>query len=488
MTANVATPPETRRFAARNGPRVRFCVLALLVLLGQACSSGSAHTDRKLNLPDWQPPKVDHAGIHKIRHVIVIMQENRSFDSYFGTFPGADGIPMKNGKPTVCLDNPATGACTAPYHDPSVTNAGGPHTLNDAQQDVHSGRMDGFVKQAVTVAHIGCPPLNPNCSVDPRHPDVMGYHDQREIPNYWAYAHSFVLQDHMFASNLSWSLPSHLAMVSGWSAFCANKRDPMSCHSFANQSSKARLEPKRLFPWTDLTYLMWKHHVTWRYFVAPGTQPDCGNDAFTCDPKKQNAATPSIWNPLPRFLDVQQTGQSGNIVGSDVFFKDAQNGTLPEVSWVIPSNQNSEHPPASITAGQAWVTKLVNAVMRGPDWSSTAILVSWDDWGGFYDHVRPPTLDSIGYGIRVPGLVISPYARQGFVDHQTLSFDAYLKFIEDDFMGGARIDPRTDGRPDSRPNVREDAPILGDLARDFDFTQRPRSPLVLPPYPHGRRG
>jgi phospholipase C len=121
--------------------------------------------------------------------------------------------------------------------------------------------------------------------------------------------------------------------------------------------------------------------------------------------------------------------------------------------------------------------------MRGPDWSSTAIFLAWDDWGGFYDHVVPPHVDANGYGLRVPGLVISAYARRGFVDHQTLSFDAYLKFIEDDFLGGQRIDPKTDGRPDPRPDVREDAPILGDLRKDFDFTKPPRRPLLLPLHP-----
>jgi phospholipase C len=124
--------------------------------------------------------------------------------------------------------------------------------------------------------------------------------------------------------------------------------------------------------------------------------------------------------------------------------------------------------------------------MDGADWPSTAIFLAWDDWGGFYDHVRPPVVDRNGYGLRVPALVISPYARRGFVDHQTLSFDAYVKFIEDDFLGGARLDPKTDGRPDGRPDVRETLPILGNLASDFDFDQQPRRPVLLRPYPHRR--
>jgi phospholipase C len=118
--------------------------------------------------------------------------------------------------------------------------------------------------------------------------------------------------------------------------------------------------------------------------------------------------------------------------------------------------------------------------MRGPDWSSTAIFLAWDDWGGFYDHVVPPHVDAAGFGLRVPALVISPYARRGFVDHQVASFDAYAKFIEDDFLGGRRLDPATDGRPDPRPDVRENLPQAGDLIRDFDFSRPPRQPLLLP--------
>jgi hypothetical protein len=126
---------------------------------------------------------------------------------------------------------------------------------------------------------------------------------------------------------------------------------------------------------------------------------------------------------------------------------------------------------------------VINTVMRSRDWSSTAIFLAWDDWGGFYDHVAPPEVDLNGYGLRVPGLVISPYAKRGFVDHQVLSFDAYAKFIEDDFLGSSRLDPASDSRPDPRPTVREDAPQLGNLVSDFDFAQKPRKPLLLPLHP-----
>jgi phospholipase C len=121
--------------------------------------------------------------------------------------------------------------------------------------------------------------------------------------------------------------------------------------------------------------------------------------------------------------------------------------------------------------------------MRGPDWDSTAIFLIWDDWGGFYDHVRPPRADRNGYGVRVPSLVISPFARAGFIGHQTLSFDAINNFIEDDFLDGQRLNPRTDGRPDPRPDVRDALPSLAGLTQDFNFWQAPRPPLILPLHP-----
>ncbi len=426
------------------------------------------------------------AGIHRIRHVIVIMQENRSFDNYFGTYPGADGIPMRNGRPTVCVPDPMSGHCVRPYHDSNQIDSGGPHGAIDARLDINGGRMNGFVARAVDARSPGClhTVLDPSCIINTVRPDVMGYHDGGDIPNYWSYAHHFVLQDHLFESNVGWSLPSHLAMVSAWSALCTSGTDPMSCHSSSSRTIASHEQRgKPYFAWTDLTYLLAHHHVSWGYYVSPGRQPDCDDGAMSCLARQQNAVTPSIWNPLPRFADVAADGQLGDVQGVGGFFAAARAGRLPNVSWIVPNYRNSEHPPAAPRVGEAWVTRLVNAVMRSPDWSSTAIFIGWDDWGGFYDHVPPPHVDGQGYGLRVPGLMISPYARRGLVDHQTLSFDAYLKFIEDDFLGGARIDPATDGRPDSRPGVRENAPQLGNLLSEFDFAQPPRPPFILRPIP-----
>lgn len=431
-------------------------------------------------------------GIHKIRHIIIIMQENRSFDSYFGTFPGADGLPVKNGAFTVCNPDLRTGQCIGPYHDRNDVNQGGPHDATASVREIDNGRMDGFVSDA-EIGHKGCQiAADPACSKLPQ-PDVMGYHDGRDLPNYWAYAHTFVLQDHMFEPNASWSLPAHLYELSAWSAYCTKHDDPMSCSNELqspgvvpddtyrrNGLSGERAGPlgtKPIYAWTDLTYLLHKYHVTWGYFVIPGG-PGCNGDT-----KSNGFCTPEIWNPLPYFDTVKDDGDLHRVQPLDNFYKEARDGTLPSVSWIAPAYAVSEHPPALITAGQTWVTGLINAVMQGPDWDSSAIFVAWDDWGGFYDHIAPPAVDQNGYGLRVPGLVISPYAKSHYIDHQILSFDAYLKFIEDDFMGGARINPKTDGRPDPRPTVRENVHILGDLSNDFDFDQAPLPALVLSTHP-----
>jgi phospholipase C len=314
-------------------------------------------------------------------------------------------------------------------------------------------------------------------------PDVMSYLTKREIPNYWTYAKEFLLQDHLFAPADSWTLPAHLFLVSAWAAHCTDARDPMSCSSdLALDAERVAMQAKRraaLYAWTDITYLLHEQDVTWAYYV--------GNDtcAFECTTARGEQRTVSQQSPLPWFTTVRENRQLSNIRGHDDYFAAAADGTLPTVSWVMPYSGVGEHPATGepVWKGQRHVTHVVNAAMRGPDWDETAIFITWDDWGGFYDHLEPPRVDVNGYGIRVPGLLISPWARAGTIDSQVLSFDAYLKLIEDLFLDGQRLDPATMSRPDSRPTVREDVGILGDLLEEFDFTQDPIPPLILDPHP-----
>ena len=208
---------RTSRFVLRHRFR-QFGVATLRVLFASdARNIGAASPQLDLSV-----------GIHKIRHVVVIMQENRSFDSYFGTFPGAEGIPMRDGAPSVCVPDPKKGMCERPFPDHADVNGGGPHSLANAVADIDGGRMDGFVAQA-QAGLLGClDATNPACT-NSEVPDVLGYHTGSDLPNYWSYAHDYVLQDHMFEPNASWSLPEHLFQVSEWSAYCTRHDDPTSC-------------------------------------------------------------------------------------------------------------------------------------------------------------------------------------------------------------------------------------------------------------------
>jgi phospholipase C len=396
-------------------------------------------------------PVSDNAvGIHKIKHVIVIMQENRSFDSYFGHFPGAAGIPKG-----VCVPDPLHGGCVKPFADHHDANQGGPHDDAAAIADENGSKMNGFVAEAEKHCHgtLPCPT------------DVMGFHTRSDIPDYWTYAQDFVLQDHFFESEHSWSLPAHLSMVSAWTANCGKPAKAMNCVGSDSPANRTPVNP-RPFAWTDLTWLLNRDHVSWGYFLDGGAG---------------SGGVPTIWNPLPGFQDVHHDGQGANVQPLAGFLNEAKSGNLPAVSWIVPKPADSEHPAALVSRGQAYVTRIINAVMRSKDWKSSAIFLSWDDWGGFYENAVPPNQDALGYGFRVPGIVISPFAKRNFVDHTVSSSDSYLKFIEDDFLHGARLNPLTDGRPDSRKVVRES--LTDNLLQDFNFSQPARPPLILNPCP-----
>jgi phospholipase C len=397
---------------------------------------------------------------------------------------------MRDGRPSVCVPDPVLGACVRPYHDRTLVDVGGPHAHPSSVNDVNGGRMDGFVETLVNGPN-SCADHRtaPSCQDDlgPQgQPDVMGYHTRKEIPNYWSYAETFLLQDRFFAPADSWTLPSHLFLVSGWAASCEDPRDPMSCSSDLELDGVVDRQRQGAHPsiygWTDITYLLTKNDVSWAYYVGDDT---CLNPDAFCGRHDDLAKTPPSQNPLPAFTTVHEQHTQRRIQTHEEYFNAVEDGTLPTVSWMMPGGRDSEHPGngAPVTRGQAHVTRVINAIMRSPLWHRTAIFLTWDDWGGFYDHVEPPRVDENGYGIRVPGLLISPWANGGTIDSQTLTFDAYLKLIEDLYLDGQRLDPATDGRPDSRPTVREEVRILGDLRDEFDFDQEPIPPLILDPSP-----
>jgi phospholipase C len=435
-----------------------------------------------------------------IQHVIIIMQENRSFDSYFGTFPGADGIPAG-----VCVPfdpaNPGQG-CVVPYHTQNDQLNGGPHGSLNGQADVDDGittaKMDGFVQEAENAHQQQCKknPNQPNCpGLDPN-PDVMGYHTDAELPNYWNYARTFVLQDRLFEGVRSYTLDSHLDLTSEWTANCTDPNDQTTC---VTTSGVDRPGPNTQYPWANLPMLLDTHGVSWKYYLGSGLEPDCDPDEMSCDPEPQLPGVGSLINPVPNYKYFRQQSadyQKFHNPDVDQFLVDIKNGTLPQVSWIVPQAQVGEHPRNGSSAGQDYVTSLINAVMQSPYWQNTAIFLAWDDWGGFYDHVEPPMAvydpddpyPVIGFGLRVPGIMISAWAKHG-IDHQTLSFENYARFVEDLFMNKARLDPAALGLPDARLAIADSIRTVsftdghtekvGDLTREFDFSKPASPPLVL---------
>jgi phospholipase C len=441
-------------------------------------------------------------GASLIQNVIIINQENRSFDNYFGTFPGANGIPPKTCVPYDPQDTQK--GCVVPYYDPHDINGGGPHSPFDAQADIDDGithtRMDGFVQQIVNLKkRRGCKSGSPFSCLSQEQGyaryDTVGYHTESEIPTYWTYAKKFVLQDQLFERDRSWSFTSHLDLASEWAAQCTNPNDAMSCTTSAQPKYSNNLS----LPWVNLFQLLDLYGVTWKYYVDEGSEPDCPNGDIDCDAEPLNAGQPGIWNPVPLFATVQAGGQNYLKQHNPTvaqFITDLQNGTLPQVSWIVPNGGESEHPPSRITDGMEYVTWLVNAVMTSRYWPNTAIFISWDDWGGFYDHKAPPNVDYNnsstpvqGFGLRVPGLMLSPYANGGTIDKSVLSLDSYATFIEDLFTGSARLNPEQLNNPDNRPDIRDSLTSVtfldgktqpvGNLMDEFNFNQTPIPPLVL---------
>ncbi len=443
------------------------------------------------------PPPPKSSKLRRLKHLIFIVQENRSFDHYFGTFPGADGFPY----PLPCLpSNWYPSQCFTPYPNHKDNQAGGPYSSNYQEHDIDGGLMDGFVKEREKELQIeGCQPpsrargavrrerdalreqqvvtandeeIGPHlakCTMD-----VMGYHDGSDLPNYWAYASAYTLQDHMFESVHSQSHPGHLMLFSGWSAKCQlNPPEVDSCIADANPGNIWGPDTPEPYLWTDITYLMNQHNVSWRVYLDGGL--GVLHDHTKVGP---------LWDVLPGFETVQEDGQVGNAENYLLtdFFNDVANDTLPDVTWVLPHYNDSEHPLAPVSQGQAYVTGLMNAIMQSPTWLNSATFVVYDDMGGFYDHEPPPfQLDTLGLGVRVPAYIVSPWINANYIDHQVCSTDCYLKFIEDVFMNGARMS--SSGRSDPRADYRDESPYLGDLSLDFDFKYPPRPTLILPTYP-----
>ncbi len=359
----------------------------VLILIGLVAVSVTLVTSLVL-LPMLYGP---YEGPIPVDHTIVIMQENHTFDQYFGTYPGANG-----------LSSPGV---TGPVLHLSSTNSTDLcNSWSCAHTDYDSGKMDQFSSSS------------------------YGYYDNRDIPYYWDLASSYVLYDNFFSSVMGPSLPNHTYLVAAQSGGHTD-----------NSNFTAN------FP--SIVDELDQKHVSWRYYAPP--------------------LSTGAWNPLPLFTSIQDSSSRlSNIVPSTQVFSEIAKGTLPHVAWIMPDNRDvSEHPPEDIRLGEKWVQSIVNATMNSSYWSSTAIFITWDDFGGFYDHVAPPQVDQYGYGFRVPLLVVSPMARRGFIDHTQADFTSILNFIEEEYL----LQP-----------LRPRDQAADDLVEAFTFSTA--SPTMQPPF------
>ncbi|MBZ5720789.1 MAG: hypothetical protein LAO03_10455 [Acidobacteriia bacterium] len=397
-------------------------VLGFLVLVNR--SSGWGRVSENL-------PPTDVQGFSQIRHIVFIVKENRSFDTYFGTFPGADGA-------TTGITS--TGQTVPLERTPDRTPYDIGHDWEDAVRAMNNGKMDRFdlVKKG-----------NSNGYMLP-----YTQMTQAEIPNYFAYAQKFVLADRMFSSLSGPSFPNHLYTVASQAGGALNNPKGLTWGCDADDDvtvpvMDAQGNVTQQPPCFDLPTLVDRLQSAgfiWRYY-APH-RGVYGYQWSTLDAIRHIRFSP-LWKR--------------NVVTDAKFAHDAQKGDLPTVSWLV-TGSGSEHPPFSTCEGENWTVKQINAIMQGPLWNSTAIFLTWDDFGGFYDHVTPPNLDQFGLGPRVPLLIISPYAKTGYISHTQYEFSSFLAFVE------ARLGLKPLGQRDAQAN---------NMLDSFDFSQRPRPPLVL---------
>jgi phospholipase C len=347
-----------------------------------------------------------------IKRVVYLMLENRSFDNTFGAFPGVNGAKRGNdlGKEVPLV------RC------PQWLPADLPHDYGAAVTDVHDGKMDNF-----RLAWLS------ECSKYFAYSQIA----REDIPNYWHWAKEYVLSDNFFASVLGPSYPNHLVYVSGdhFGVYDnpENSRPvpvpeggrskswgcdaPANVYTYLRHPDGSLTKSRPCFPdATTVPNQLTDHKIDWSYYAPNRNQVGY------------------IWSTLNSFPSIFKTDLwDRHVKPVDGLLADVNASMLPPVTWIVARYELSDHPPWSSTNSHNWVTKIVNGIMRGPLWEHTAIFITWDEWGGFYDHVPPPRVDQNGLGIRVPMLLISPYARRGMIDHEMGEFASPLKFIQDNW-------------------------------------------------------
>jgi len=448
--------------------------LALLSLAGLVLSAACSTTGQSAT-PAEQASLSTLGGLRRtaasqyIKNVVVIIQENRSFENFFAGYPGADAptsgcaIPKTSEmtRPRVTLPLArARSSSSCPPGDVSVALR--PITFDDpdlghewakAQTEYDKGKMDGFSKLP-TQGQWGSYP-------------AYTYVEQSLIKPYWDMAQQYVLADEMFPTEWGGSFTGHLTLVAGTDDIKQSPSEaeidnptaaPYDCDSPPGTKSsyvtakKQQEVNKGPFPcftqWNTIAQVLDNAGVTWKYYAT----------------KKLDAG---IWEPFEAMSYVRYGQDWANIIAPQTkILTDPGAGQLASVSFVSPSLGDSDHPwGKGSDKGPSWVASVVNAIGQSSYWNSTAIIVVWDDWGGWYDNAKPPQLDYRGLGFRVPCLIISPYAKSGYVDSTQYEFGSILKFIEEVYGLGS-IGPASEGYTDQRATSLDAA---------FNFSEQPRA-------------
>jgi len=358
-----------------------------------------------------------------IQHTIFIIKENRTFDNYFGGFPGADSVT--SGRTSTGQEIPL--ALSPDCYRRNVCNG-----WACAVQAIDGGKMDRF---DLTTGNL----------------DAYSRMTEQDLPNYWAYARRFVLADRYFTAVQGPSFPNHLFSVAPQSGGVIDNAggtggtncdgSPGGTVPVMDQNGNIT-QQSPCFDFQTLPDVLEAAGISWTYYGEGGGVLSTIRHIYNSP----------LWH--------ERIGEPSQ------FLSDAAAGKLPAVSWVLPPDAMGEHPPDSVCQGENWTVQALNTIMQGPEWNSTAIFLTWDDFGGLYDHVPPPQVDRLGLGPRAPLLIISPFAKSGYVSHTQYEQSSVLKFVERRY----HLDSLT-------ARDREASDILD----SFDFSQPPRPPLILSP-------
>ncbi|MBV8373179.1 MAG: hypothetical protein JOY69_07945 [Candidatus Eremiobacteraeota bacterium] len=424
--------------------RAGFFLSVLLAAAGMAACGGSGGASGGGMVAPPVTATSTPAAAH-IDHVVIVIQENRSFDNFFATFPGAEGTRY---------GRMHTGARVRLASGPLATRDLS-HAYSTWVKDYDNAKMDGFDTSLFTTGQqAGKYPYR--------------YVDPSDIAPYWTMAHEYVLADHMFQTQGSGSFTAHQDLIAGGTAINSHESlidypslAPWGCDAPAGTVTQLITADHQYLhrggPFPCLDYptvrdLLDAAKVSWKYYTPS---------------LNRGGSSGRLWNAFDAIRAVRYSSEWSHNVSSPNtnVFRDIARRKFPAVSWVIPDAANSDHPGGTATGGPSWVASIVNAIGESPYWNTSAVIVVWDDWGGLYDHVAPPQLDYQGLGFRVPCLIVSPYARSGYVSHTQYEFASILKFIEDNWALG-RINSY-----DRRANSIVDA---------FDFSQPARAFKRIP--------